>query len=88
MEKQHMIDKELEQYYSTYRDLFASEGFKLLVQDLTNNATNINSIEATKDANDMYFRKGQMSIIASIVNLEHQITAAEESAEADESEEA
>jgi len=29
-----------------------------------------------------------MSIIASIVNLEHQITAAEESAEADESEEA
>ena len=82
-----MKDKELEEYYNTYRGLFASEGFKLLVQDLTNNAMNINSIEATKDANDMYFRKGQMSIIASIINLEQQIVAAEESIEAAELEE-
>jgi ABC-type xylose transport system substrate-binding protein len=82
-----MKDKELEEYYNTYRGLFASEGFKLLTQDLTNNAMNINSIEATKDANDMYFRKGQMSIIASIINLEQQIVAAEESIEAAELEE-
>jgi hypothetical protein len=82
-----MKDKELEEYYNTYRGLFASEGFKLLVQDLTNNAMNINSIEATKDANDMYFRKGQMSIVASIINLEQQIVAAEESIEAAELEE-
>jgi hypothetical protein len=82
-----MKDKELEEYYNTYRGLFSSEGFKLLVQDLTNNAININSIEATKDANDMYFRKGQMSIVASIINLEQQIVAAEESIEAAELEE-
>jgi hypothetical protein len=82
-----MKDKELEEYYNTYRGLFASVGFKLLVQDLTNNAMNINSIEATKDANDMYFRKGQMSIVASIINLEQQIVAAEESIEAAELEE-
>ena len=82
-----MKDKELEEYYNTYRGLFASEGFKLLIQDLTNNAMNINSIEATKDANDMYFRKGQMSIVASIINLEQQIVAAEESIEAAELEE-
>tara|TARA_B110000259_G_scaffold148265_1_gene167257 strand:+ start:2487 stop:2738 length:252 start_codon:yes stop_codon:yes gene_type:complete len=82
-----MKDKELEEYYNTYRGLFASEGFKLLVQDLTNNAMNINSIEATKDANDMYFRKGQLSIVASIINLEQQIVAAEESIEAAELEE-
>ena len=80
-----MIDKELEQYYNTYRDLFASEGFKLLVTDLTNNANVINSVEAVKDANDMYFRKGQMSIIANIVNLEAQIDAAEESILAEDS---
>ena len=80
-----MIDKELEQYYNTYRDLFASEGFKLLVTDLTNNANVINSVEAVKDANDMYFRKGQMSIIANIINLEAQIDAAEESILAEDS---
>lgn len=79
-----MIDKDLEQYYNTYRDLFANEGFKLLVQDLANNANVINSVEATKDSNDMYFRKGQLSIIANIINLEAQIQAAEESIQAEE----
>ena len=80
-----MIDKDLEQYYNTYRDLFANEGFKLLVQDLTNNANVINSVEATKDSNDMYFRKGQLSIIANIINLEAQIQAAEESIQEEDS---
>jgi hypothetical protein len=76
-----MIDKELEQYYNTYRDLFMSEGWKLLVNDLINNAQVINQVEACKDDNDMYFRKGQLSIIGNIVNLEAQIKAAEEQAE-------
>tara|TARA_R110000744_G_scaffold310930_1_gene418538 strand:- start:186 stop:431 length:246 start_codon:yes stop_codon:yes gene_type:complete len=76
-----MIDEDLEKYYSTYRELFTNEGFKLLIEDLTNNSIGINSIESTKDANDMYFRKGQMSIIASIINLEQQIVSAEESLE-------
>ena len=80
-----MIDKDLEQYYNTYRDLFANEGFKLLVQDLANNANVINSVEATKDSNDMYFRKGQLSIIANIINLEAQIQAAEESIQEEDS---
>jgi hypothetical protein len=79
-----MRDKDLEQYHSTYRDLFASTGFKLLIEDLTKNAAAINAVEAVKDANDLYFRKGQMSIIASIVNLEAQIDVAEESVLADE----
>jgi hypothetical protein len=79
-----MRDKDLEQYYNTYRDLFTSDGFKLLVEDLTKNAIAINAVESVKDANDLYFRKGQMSIIASIVNLEAQINVAEESVLADE----
>jgi hypothetical protein len=74
-----MIDQELEQYYNTYRDLFASEGFKLLVEDLGNSSIGINSIENAKDTNDMHFRKGQMAVIAHIINLEAQIDAAEES---------
>jgi hypothetical protein len=79
-----MRDKDLEQYYNTYRDLFTSDGFKLLVEDLTKNAIAINAVESVKDGNDLYFRKGQMSIIASIVNLEAQINVAEESVLADE----
>jgi hypothetical protein len=75
-----MIDPELEKYYNNYHDLFMSTGWKQLLEDLVGNSSVINSVEATKDSNDLYFRKGQLSIIANLVNLESQITAAEEQA--------
>ena len=84
-----MMDKELEQYYNTYRELFMNVGWKQLQEDLKQNALVINSVEATKDSNDLYFRKGQLSILANILNLEAQIVAAEEQAnEEDQLEEA
>ena len=52
-----MIDKELEQYYDNYRTMFMDAGWKQLQQDLMQNATVINSVEACKDGNDLYFRK-------------------------------
>jgi hypothetical protein len=50
----------------------------------------INSVEAAKDNEDLYFRKGQLAIIANLLNLEAQIDLAEEQAmqEEDEVEEA
>ena len=84
-----MIDKELENYYRAYRDMFMSDGWKQLQEDLMSNANVINSVEACKDGNDLSFRKGQLAIIGNIVNLEQQITLAEEQAnEEDEVEEA
>ena len=84
-----MIDKELENYYRAYRDMFVSDGFQQLQQDLISNANVINSVEACKDSDDLSFRKGQLAIISNIVNLEQQIRLAEEQAnEEDEVEEA
>lgn len=75
-----MIDKELETYYRAYHDMFMSDGWKQLQEDLMSNANVINSVEACKDGNDLSFRKGQLAIIGNIVNLEQQITLAEEQA--------
>jgi len=61
---------ELEKYYNTYFDLFRSEGWKQLIGELTQNAVAINSVEATKDVNDMYFRKGQLNVLTHLVNFE------------------
>ena len=47
-----------------------TDGWKQLTSEFTNNANNINSIEATKDANDMYFRKGQLNVLAHLINME------------------
>jgi len=61
---------ELEKYYNTYFDLFLSEGWKQLIEELSQNAVVINSVEATKDVDDMYFRKGQLNVLAHVINLE------------------
>ena len=75
-----MIDKDLELYYRNLRDMFGSPGWKQLLEDINSNALIINSVEATKDSEDLYFRKGQLAIIANLLNLEAQIDAAEEQA--------
>ena len=79
-----MIDKDLELYYRNASDMFITEGWKQLISDLTANANNINSVEYTKDGEDLHFRKGQLSVLASIITLETQLRAAEEQALAEE----
>ena len=75
-----MIDKDLELYYRNIRDMFATDGWKKLMEDLNSNAMVINSVEAAKDNEDLYFRKVQLAVIANLLNLEAQIDAAEEQA--------
>lgn len=72
------MDKELEIYYNHYFDLFRNEGWKQLLEDLKNNALVINSVESLKDEADMHFRKGQLQILASLLNLEATINNAHE----------
>ena len=75
-----MIDKELELYYRNFKRMFASDGWKQLQEDLTNNAVMVNSVELTKDNDDLRFRKGQLAVIANLLNLEAQIDTAEQDA--------
>ncbi len=79
-----MIDKDLELYYRNASDMFITDGWKQLISDLTANANNINSVEYTKDNEDLHFRKGQLSVLGSILTLENQLREAEEQALAEE----
>ena len=65
------MDKEAEQYYDNYFSLFRQQGWKQLVNDFGSNAMQINSVEATKDADDLQFRKGQLNIIGYLLNMEN-----------------
>ena len=73
-----MMNKELELYYRNIRDMFGTDGWKQFMEDLSSNAMVINSVEAAKDNEDLYFRKGQLAVIANLLNLEAQIDAAED----------
>jgi hypothetical protein len=65
------MDQETQEYYDSYFNLFMSDGWKQLMQDFNNNAVQINSVEAVKDANDVYFRKGQLNVLAHLLNMEN-----------------
>lgn len=64
------MDKSDEQYYEDLQDMFMTAGWKELMKELSANALQINSVEATKDNEDMFFRKGQLNILSFILNLE------------------
>jgi hypothetical protein len=64
------VNKELQTYYDNYFNLFMTEGWKQLMQDFGSNVANINSVEATKDAEDLQFRKGQLNVLSHLLNLE------------------
>ena len=50
--------------------MFRTDGWKVLMDELSNNALQINSVEVTKDNDDLNFRKGQLNILAFILNME------------------
>ena len=64
------LDKETEEYYSKYFDLFRTEGWTQLIEELKQNAMLINSVENTKDRNDLFIRKGQLKVLAYLLNFE------------------
>ena len=65
------LDKETEEYYSKYFDLFRTEGWEQLIEELKQNAMMINSVENTKDSEDLFIRKGQLKVLAYLLNFEN-----------------
>jgi len=78
-----MTDVELEKYYRSFEEMFRTDGWKNLVQDLKGSAEQVNSVEACKDDKDLYFRKGQLVVMANMLNLESQIETAKQQQEDD-----
>ena len=77
---------ELETYFDNYNELFNSEGFKQLIQELSTNAVALADIQTVKDSEELFFRKGQVAALASVINLENTISVAREQAEEEEEE--
>jgi hypothetical protein len=73
-----MSDRELEKYYRSFEEMFRSDGWKNLMEDIKGSADNVNSVEACKDDKDLYFRKGQLVVMANMLNLEAQIETAKQ----------
>jgi|TARA_R100000329_G_scaffold6848_1_gene8464 hypothetical protein len=78
---------ELEEYFTNYNELFNHAGFKQLIEELANNARQLADLQTVKDQEELFYRKGQVAALATVINLEATITAARDQAEAEGQEE-
>lgn len=78
---------ETEKYFRDLNDMFRSEGWKILIEDMKASLVGVNSVEFAKDEQDLFFRKGQLAVMNNILNLETQVAAAQELAEQEDQDE-
>ena len=78
------MTKEDEIYFDNYFTLFNEAGWKQLVKDFEAMGHLINQVELTSTVDELNFKKGQLNIIAQILNLETTTSATKEAAKADE----
>lgn len=78
------MNKELEDYYNNFFELFRTNGWKQLMEELNNNIEQTDNLETVKDEQDLFFRKGQLAVFKSFTNLELVIRTAQEQAEFEE----
>jgi len=67
------MTREDEKYYNDYFDLFRSDGWKQLTEELTQNAAAINNVALVKDAEDLFFRQGQLEVLVYLLQFEDSI---------------
>jgi hypothetical protein len=56
--------------------MLLTEGWKNVEKELTTLSDAIEGIESVKDANELYYKKGQLNIARLILNLPHTVDSA------------
>lgn len=67
------MDKELEQYYESYLDLFMTDGWKNFVEDFQLAASELSNIRRVSTLEEMKFIQGKLEVIDNILNFETNI---------------
>jgi len=57
-------------FFNDRLNLFEQEGWNDLVGELETLSMNLNDVQSIQNENDLYFVKGQLSILQMIINLE------------------
>ena len=72
------MDKETETYFRHLTDMFRSEGWQIIIEELANEIAGLEYVESIKDEKELYFRKGQLLVMKNFMNLEATTEAARE----------
>jgi hypothetical protein len=63
------MDKALQKYYEDRFDMMSSQGFKDLIDDADKMLKEYNNINHLNNAEDLFYRKGQVDILTWLVSL-------------------
>ena len=69
---------ENEQYVSDMQDLFMTEGWKILVEEMTETVDLLTDIRNITNIEQLEFNKGMLAMINSLINLPYEIEGIEE----------
>ena len=60
-------------YYDNYTSMFATAGWKQLMEELEANLVEINKVENVSTSDDLFYRKGQVANLNYLLSLETQV---------------
>ena len=76
-----------EVYFGEIKSLFHTDGWRILMWELEDNARILNDVQDCKDLEDLRFKQGQLQAIGRLLNFEATLKRSEEEAKADASSE-
>ena len=68
------MDKDLQDYYESSFDLFASEGWRYLIEDFQKIKDSVDTLSGVTNVEELYFRKGQLEILSLILKRKEMCT--------------
>lgn len=68
---------ENEEYFNELNMMFASDGWKTFKKEIEATLVNLNNVNDIKDANELFFRKGQIAMLMNVAGFENQVAAAQ-----------
>ncbi len=66
----HLDEQTTKEYYKARQDLVEQDGWRDLVEELKNLETLYNKLDSIESEKDLWFAKGQLSILRQILSLE------------------
>lgn len=64
------MDSELRKFYQDRLSMIESDGWRELIIELDNLSEVTNNIESLNNENDLWFAKGQLSVLRQIISME------------------
>jgi hypothetical protein len=77
------MEENLDAYYDAVRDMFLSEGWRFFLEDLNRFTTSLSDVREVRDAEDLFYKQGQLNIVDFVKSYEEAIVEAQQTLEAE-----